>query len=45
MVIPVGDFFQDLCVIEKQSDGSMKQWSEASVRYVPLTSKKEQLGF
>jgi protein-L-isoaspartate(D-aspartate) O-methyltransferase len=43
MVIPVGDFFQDLQVIDKQLDGSLKVHSETSVRYVPLTSSQEQL--
>lgn len=43
MVIPVGDFFQDLQVIDKQLDGSLKVHSETSVRYVPLTSTQEQL--
>ncbi|MCO5609243.1 hypothetical protein L7F22_063467 [Adiantum nelumboides] len=43
MVIPVGDEFQELRVIDKQSDGSLKEWCETSVRYVPLTSRNEQL--
>lgn len=43
MVIPVGDVFQDLQVIDKQLDGSLKVHSETSVRYVPLTSTQEQL--
>ncbi|KAH7301241.1 hypothetical protein KP509_23G017200 [Ceratopteris richardii] len=36
MVIPVGQFMQDLIVIDKKSDGSLKQHSEMGVRYVPL---------
>lgn len=44
LVIPVGDIFQDLRVIDKQADGSFKEWSETSVRYVPLTSRSEQVG-
>lgn len=36
MVIPVGKSFQDLLVIDKQPDGSLKQHSEMGVRYVPL---------
>ncbi|KAH7373569.1 hypothetical protein KP509_17G063100 [Ceratopteris richardii] len=43
MVIPVGDEFQELRVIDKQTDGSVKEWCKADVRYVPLTDKKEQL--
>ena len=43
MVIPVGDVFQELRVIDKQADGTLNEWSETAVRYVPLTSKKEQL--
>eukprot|EP01018_Ginkgo_biloba_P025570 Gb_04905 [translate_table: standard] len=43
MVIPVGNFFQELQVIDKQLDGSLKVHSETSVRYVPLTSRREQL--
>ncbi|KAI5080487.1 hypothetical protein GOP47_0003670 [Adiantum capillus-veneris] len=43
MVIPVGDEFQELRVIDKQSDGTLKEWCETSVRYVPLTSRNEQL--
>eukprot|EP00249_Psilotum_nudum_P013793 c24514_g1_i2 orf=238-1065(+) len=44
MVIPVGNFYQDLQVIDKHTDGTLKQWSKTSVSYVPLTSKNEQLG-
>ncbi|XP_057831740.2 protein-L-isoaspartate O-methyltransferase isoform X2 [Cryptomeria japonica] len=43
MVIPVGRFFQDLQVIDKQVDGSLKVRIESSVRYVPLTDRQEQL--
>eukprot|EP00249_Psilotum_nudum_P006916 c20158_g1_i1 orf=517-1458(-) len=45
MVIPIGDIFQDLQVIDKQSDGSVKEWSATSVRYVPLIGKNEQIGY
>lgn len=45
MVIPVGEAFQELRVIDKQDDGSLEEWTETSVRYVPLTSKNEQLRF
>ncbi|XP_002969866.2 protein-L-isoaspartate O-methyltransferase [Selaginella moellendorffii] len=43
MVIPVGEGAQELVVIDKGPDGSLKQWTASSVRYVPLTSKDEQL--
>ncbi|MCO5605743.1 hypothetical protein L7F22_059927 [Adiantum nelumboides] len=36
MVIPVGQSLQDLMVIDKQLDGSVKQHSQMGVRYVPL---------
>lgn len=43
MVIPVGNIFQDLKVVDKNSDGSISIRSETSVRYVPLTSRDAQL--
>lgn len=43
MVIPVGNVFQDLKVIDKNSDGSVSVQTETSVRYVPLTSREAQL--
>ncbi|OAY47869.1 protein-L-isoaspartate O-methyltransferase 1 isoform X2 [Manihot esculenta] len=43
MVIPVGNIFQDLKVIDKNEDGSISVRSETSVRYVPLTSREAQL--
>ncbi|MCO5559126.1 hypothetical protein L7F22_012718 [Adiantum nelumboides] len=36
MVIPVGQSLQDLMVIDKQLDGSVKKHSQMGVRYVPL---------
>ncbi|XP_009134049.1 protein-L-isoaspartate O-methyltransferase 2 isoform X1 [Brassica rapa] len=44
MVIPVGTYFQELKVIDKSEDGSIKARTETSVRYVPLTSRVEQTG-
>ncbi|XP_020885311.1 protein-L-isoaspartate O-methyltransferase 2 isoform X2 [Arabidopsis lyrata subsp. lyrata] len=44
MVIPLGTYFQELKVIDKNEDGSIKVHTETSVRYVPLTSRDEQLG-
>lgn len=43
MVIPVGNIFQDLKVVDKSMDGSISIRSETSVRYVPLTSRDAQL--
>lgn len=43
LVIPVGNVFQDLKVIDKKPDGSISVRSETSVRYVPLTSREAQL--
>lgn len=43
MVIPVGNIFQDLKVVDKNIDGSVSVHSETSVRYVPLTSREAQL--
>ncbi|KAG9159919.1 hypothetical protein Leryth_005679 [Lithospermum erythrorhizon] len=43
LVIPVGNIFQDLRVVDKNSDGSLSVRSETSVRYVPLTSRESQL--
>lgn len=43
MVIPVGNFFQNLKVVDKNDDGSVHVYSEASVRFVPLTSRAAQL--
>lgn len=44
MVIPVGTYLQELKVIDKSEDGSIKTRTETSVRYVPLTSRVEQTG-
>ncbi|KAF8399814.1 hypothetical protein HHK36_015685 [Tetracentron sinense] len=43
MVIPIGNIFQDLQVIDKNLDGSIHVRTEISVRYVPLTSRDAQL--
>lgn len=43
MVIPVGSFFQDLKVVDKNLDGSINVQAVTSVRYVPLTSRAAQL--
>ncbi|KAH7857560.1 hypothetical protein Vadar_014028 [Vaccinium darrowii] len=43
MVIPVGNLFQYLKVVDKNPDGSISVRDETSVRYVPLTSREAQL--
>ncbi|CAI9112905.1 OLC1v1013413C1 [Oldenlandia corymbosa var. corymbosa] len=43
MVIPVGNVYQDLKVVDKKMDGSLSVHDETSVRYVPLTSREAQL--
>lgn len=43
MVIPVGNVFQELQVIDKNKDGTVSVRSETSVRYVPLTSRDAQI--
>lgn len=40
LVIPVGTSYQELMVIEKRFDGSIKRWSVAPVRFVPMTGNK-----
>uniref|UniRef100_A0A0E0KRZ2 Protein-L-isoaspartate O-methyltransferase n=1 Tax=Oryza punctata TaxID=4537 RepID=A0A0E0KRZ2_ORYPU len=43
MVIPVGSYFQELQVVDKNADGSVTVQNDASVRYVPLTSRSAQM--
>lgn len=42
MIIPVGRFQQDLMIIEKSKDGTLKQWSEIPVAFVPMTGEAQQ---
>jgi protein-L-isoaspartate(D-aspartate) O-methyltransferase len=42
MVIPVGRFQQDLMIIEKSEDGTIRQWSEIPVAFVPMTGEARQ---
>lgn len=42
LIIPVGRYFQELLVIEKQSDGSVSRESVAPVRFVPMTGEAER---
>ena len=39
LVIPVGDYYQDLIVVEKQPDGTVNQRSVTPVRFVPMTGE------
>lgn len=42
MVVPVGDFFQNLLVLEKTEDG-MKRRNVIPVRFVPMTGKAQHV--
>ncbi|KAG0583137.1 hypothetical protein M758_3G113800 [Ceratodon purpureus] len=43
LVIPVGEVFQELIVIDKDLKGELKKSEHLSVRYVPLTDRQSQL--
>ena len=42
LVLPVGGFSQDLIVIEKQEDGSIRKENVAPVRFVPMTGEAKK---
>jgi protein-L-isoaspartate(D-aspartate) O-methyltransferase len=42
LVLPVGTFFQDLIVVEKQADGDTRRWTVAPVAFVPMTGDARQ---
>jgi protein-L-isoaspartate(D-aspartate) O-methyltransferase len=42
LVLPVGDYFQELVVVEKLDDGSVKQHGSIPVRFVPMTGETER---
>jgi protein-L-isoaspartate(D-aspartate) O-methyltransferase len=42
LVIPVGDFFQELVVIEKQVDGTTTRRTVAGVAFVPMTGEVQE---
>ncbi len=44
LVIPVGSFFQELLVIEKRKDGTIRTKSIAPVRFVPMRGEAEKAG-
>lgn len=39
MVIPVGDFYQELRLIEKDADGNIRETNVAPVSFVPMTGR------
>lgn len=44
LVIPVGRYFQDLILIEKQQDGTVRRRTVEAVMFVPMTGEAEQGG-
>jgi protein-L-isoaspartate(D-aspartate) O-methyltransferase len=42
MIIPVGDYYQELMLITKKPDGTIKQESVLPVRFVPMTGEAQQ---
>ena len=42
LVIPVGRYFQDLLLIEKQPDGTFRRTSVTGVAFVPMTGEAEK---
>jgi protein-L-isoaspartate(D-aspartate) O-methyltransferase len=42
LVIPVGDFYQELRLIEKRPDGRLQKTSVAPVRFVPMTGEARE---
>jgi protein-L-isoaspartate(D-aspartate) O-methyltransferase len=44
LVIPVGDWYQELVLIEKQNDGTTRRESVIPVMFVPMTGEAENRG-
>ena len=42
MVIPVGRYFQELVLLEKQQDGTVRRKAVAPVRFVPMTGEAQK---
>ncbi len=42
LVIPVGDFFQELLLLEKQRDGTIREQAGLPVRFVPMTGEAQR---
>jgi protein-L-isoaspartate(D-aspartate) O-methyltransferase len=41
LVIPVGDWWQELMVVEKDKDGAVTRRQVANVAFVPMTGEAE----
>jgi protein-L-isoaspartate(D-aspartate) O-methyltransferase len=39
LVLPVGNYYQNLVVVEKQQDGQARQWTVVPVAFVPMTGE------
>jgi protein-L-isoaspartate(D-aspartate) O-methyltransferase len=44
LIVPVGNFYQDLLVIEKATDGSIRRRTVAPVAFVPMTGEAQKRG-
>jgi protein-L-isoaspartate(D-aspartate) O-methyltransferase len=42
LVLPVGETYQDLVVVEKQLDRTIRQWRVLPVRFVPMTGESQR---
>ncbi len=42
MIIPVGDLYQELLLIERRDDGTTEQQTVVPVRFVPMTGQAEE---
>jgi protein-L-isoaspartate(D-aspartate) O-methyltransferase len=42
LVLPVGSGSQELVVVEKQADGTTRQWPEIGVMFVPMTGEAQR---
>jgi protein-L-isoaspartate(D-aspartate) O-methyltransferase len=42
LVLPVGGWAQELVVVEKQPDGTTRQWTEIGVMFVPMTGEAQR---
>jgi protein-L-isoaspartate(D-aspartate) O-methyltransferase len=41
LVLPVGRTSQEITVVEKQPDGTIRRWTEAAVMFVPMTGEAQ----
>ena len=42
LVLPVGQGWQEITVVEKQPDGNVRRWTEAAVMFVPMTGEAQE---